>query len=128
VPRPDIRMSSAEVAAFLAAHSGCVLGYNDGGPAPAVLAGTYTVAGQALRVSAPAPGPAASVSDSAAALRRDPRVCLIVEQSPSYYEIGYVTLEGSAEHIREAADGLTFVLTPHRVTSASFAKLSKPAG
>jgi len=77
VPKRDIRMSDAEIAAFLGGHTGRVIGYNDGGPAPAVLPGTYTLADGALRVSVLRPGQAAT------ALRDDPRVYVIVEQSPS---------------------------------------------
>jgi hypothetical protein len=36
VPKRDIRMSDAEIAAFLGGHIGCAIAYNDGGPAPAV--------------------------------------------------------------------------------------------
>jgi nitroimidazol reductase NimA-like FMN-containing flavoprotein (pyridoxamine 5'-phosphate oxidase superfamily) len=122
VPKRDIRMSDAEIAAFLSRHTGCVFGYNDGGLAPAVLSGTYTLADGVLRVSAERPGTAAG------ALRADPRIYLIVEQSPSYYEIGYVGIEGSAERIQETAGRLAFDLTPRAVTSASFAKLAEPAG
>jgi nitroimidazol reductase NimA-like FMN-containing flavoprotein (pyridoxamine 5'-phosphate oxidase superfamily) len=122
VPKRDIRMSDAEIADFLSRHTGCVFGYNDGGPAPAALSGTYTLADGVLRVSAERPGTAAG------ALRADPRVYLIVEQSPSYYEIGYVGIEGSAERIQETDGHLMFNLTPRAVTSASFAKLAEPAG
>jgi nitroimidazol reductase NimA-like FMN-containing flavoprotein (pyridoxamine 5'-phosphate oxidase superfamily) len=115
-------MSEAEITAFLAGHSGCVVGYNDGGQAPAVLAGTYALAGGLLQVTVARPG------NAAVALRDDPRVCVIVEQSPSYYEIAYVGVEGSAERIRDAAGRLTFDLTPRAVTSASFAKLAEPSG
>ena len=122
MPKRDIRMSEAEIAAFLAGHTSCVIGYNDGGPAPAALPGTYTLTENMLLVSVPQPGRAA------AALRADPRVYLIVEQSPSYYEIGYVGIEGSAERIQDTAGRLTFDLTPRSVASASFAKLAEPAG
>jgi nitroimidazol reductase NimA-like FMN-containing flavoprotein (pyridoxamine 5'-phosphate oxidase superfamily) len=114
-------MNETEIAAFLAGHSGCVVGYNDGGPAPAVRPGTYTLAGGTLRVSVARPGQAA------AALRDDPRVCVIVEQSPSYYEIAYVAVEGSAGAVAETAGRLTFDLTPRAVTSSCFAKLAEPA-
>ena len=122
MPKRDIRMSDAEIAAFLGGHSGCVIGYNDGGPAPAVLPGTYILADGALRVSVLRPGQAA------AALRDDRRVYVIVEQSPSHYEIGYVGIAGGAERIRDMAGRLTFDLTPREVTSASFAKLLEPPG
>ena len=120
MPKRDIRMSEAEIAAFLRGHSGCVIGFNDGGPAPAARPGNYTVAGGVLVVSVPQSGHAA------AALRDDPRVCVIVEQSPSYYEIAYVAVEGRAERIRDQAGRLTFELTPREVASASFAKLAEP--
>ena len=122
MPRRDIRMSDAEVTAFLAGHTGCVVGYNDAGPAPAVLAGTYTLAGGLLQVTVPQAG------NATAALRDDPRVYVIVEQSPSYYEIAYVGIAGGAERIRDTAGRLTFDLTPRAVASASFAKLAEPAG
>lgn len=122
MPKRDIRMSDAEVTAFLGGHTHCVVGYNDGGPAPAVLPGTYSLAGGMLRVSVPGPGEAAD------ALRDDPRVYVIVEQSPSYYQIAYVGIAGGAERIRDTAGRLTFDLTPRAVTSASFAKLAEPAG
>jgi len=121
VPRRDIRMSGKEVTAFLAGHSCCVIGYNDGGPAPAVLTGSYEFAEGALRVSVPQP------TRAGAALRADPRVCVIVEQSPSYYQIAYVGLEGNAERISDTAGPLAFDLTPSTFTSASFAKLAEPA-
>lgn len=122
MPKRDIRMSDPEIAAFLNGHSGCVIGYNDGGPAPAVLPGTYALTDGMLRVSAGRPG------EAVAALRDDPRVYVIVEQSPSYYQIGYVGIAGSAERIQDAGGRLTFDLTPRRVTSASFAKLLEPPG
>jgi hypothetical protein len=122
VPKRDIRMSDAEVTAFLGVHSHCVIGHNDGGPAPAALAGTYSLADGLLRVSVPRPGQAA------AALRDDPRVYVIVEQSPSYYQIAYVGIAGDAERIRGTAGRLTFDLMPRAVTSASFAKLAEPGG
>jgi len=122
VPKRDIRMSGAEITAFLAGHAGCVIGYNGGGPAPAVLPGSYTLTEGMLRVSVLRPG------QTAAALRDDPRVYVIVEQSPSYYEIAYVGIEGNAERIRATAGRLTFDLTPRAVTSASFAKLAEPPG
>jgi len=128
VPKRDIRMSDAEIAAFLGRHSGCVFGYNDGGPAPAVRAGTYTLAGGVLRVTAVPAGTAETAGAAVRALRADPRVYLLVEQSPSYYEIGYVGVEGRAGPIGEAGGRLTFDLTPHRAAGASFAKLRDPGG
>ena len=122
MPKRDIRMSGEEVTAFLAGHSCCVIGYNAGGPAPAVLLGTYVFTEGTLRVSVPWPARAG------VALRADPRVCVIVEQSPSYYQIAYVGIEGSAERIRDTAGPLAFDLTPSAFTSASFAKLAEPAG
>jgi hypothetical protein len=114
-------MSDAEITAFLRAHTRCVVGYNDGGPAPAARTGGYTLAGNALQVCLPRPGRAG------AALRADPRVYVIVEQSPSYYEIAYVGIAGSAERIDAASGELTFDLVPRAVTSAAFAKLAEPA-
>lgn len=122
MPKRDIRMSDAEIAAFLGGHTGCVIGYNDGGPAPAVRPGTYTLTEGLLQVSVLRPG------DAAAALRDDPRVYVIVEQSPSYYQIGYIGIAGAAERIRDTAGRLTFDLTLREVTSASFAKLLEPPG
>jgi nitroimidazol reductase NimA-like FMN-containing flavoprotein (pyridoxamine 5'-phosphate oxidase superfamily) len=115
-------MSDAEIAAFLGEHASCVIGYNDGGPAPAVRPGTYTLTEGLLQVSVLRPG------EAAAALRDDPRVYVIVEQSPSYYQIGYIGIAGAAERIRDTAERLTFDLTPREVTSASFAKLLEPPG
>lgn len=120
MPKRDIRMSDAEIAAFLNGHAGCVIGYNDGGPAPAVRPGTYTLTEGLLQVSVLRPG------EAAAALRDDPRVYVIVEQSPSYYQIGYIGIAGAAERIQGTAGRLTFDLTPREVTSASFAKLLEP--
>jgi hypothetical protein len=122
VPKHDIQMNDSEIAAFLNGQSGCVIGYNDGGTAPAVLTGTYALADGVLRVSVGRPG------NAARALRDDPRVYVIVEQSPSYYEIAYVGIAGSAELIRDSGGQLTFDLTPGAVTSASFAKLLEPPG
>jgi len=45
VPKRDIRMSDAEIVAFLGGHAGCVIGYNDGRPVPAVR-GCRTSLGQ----------------------------------------------------------------------------------
>ena len=91
----------------------------DGSPAGWPM--TYSLTEGMLLVSVRGPGQAA------AALRDDPRVYVIVEQSPSYYEIAYVGIEGSAERIQDTAGRLTFDLTPRAVTSASFAKLAEPA-
>src|SRR3954463_11715184 len=126
MPKRDIRLSEAELQQFLAAHDECVIGFQDGSSAPNVGLGGYgyggarQVATVAFDLLAGPNGPARSMADC---LSAKPRVCVVVEQSPSYYEIAYVAVRGAVEQLAVHSDTVSFELEVHDVTTASFAKL-----
>jgi hypothetical protein len=110
-------MDPDEVHAFLASHHSCLVGYDDGRPAPAVAIGSYTFEGEQLHLRI------AARRDVAGHLAEEPRVCVIVEQSPTYYVIAHVVARGVASHVRLTPEGTTFDLPLTDLTTASFAKL-----
>src|SRR3954453_15580937 len=110
-PKLDIRLSEPELQEFLATHDECVIGFNDGSPAPGVVLGSYAYAADRLRVTvafdlpAGPNGPARSMADW---LSAEPRVCVVVEQSPSYYEIAYVAVRAAVEQLAVDPETVSF--------------------
>lgn len=116
----DVTMSEAEVIAFLTSGRDCVLAARTavGDLVPAL--GFAELRGQMLQVSV-------SGHDAAGrALLEDGRVCCIVEESPSYYEIVSVAVRGTATNVRVDGTGMSFDLPVDDVVSTNFAKLPRP--
>jgi nitroimidazol reductase NimA-like FMN-containing flavoprotein (pyridoxamine 5'-phosphate oxidase superfamily) len=129
MPKRDIRMTPAEVTEFLSQHAECVIAFNDGRRAPCIALAQYRLRGDRMAISVPRSAPVRSGSGVAAmlaALGAEPRVCVLVEQSPTYYEIAYVAIRGPAEAVHDADGELVFELPVGHVSSASFAKLLAP--
>ena len=129
MPKRDIRMTQAEVTEFLSRHAECVIAFNDGRRAPSIALAQYCLRGDRMAIGVPRSAPVRSGSGVAAmlaALGAEPRVCVLVEQSPTYYEIAYVAIRGPAEAVHDADGELVFELPVGHVSSASFAKLLAP--
>jgi nitroimidazol reductase NimA-like FMN-containing flavoprotein (pyridoxamine 5'-phosphate oxidase superfamily) len=129
MPKRDIRMTPAEVTEFLSQHAECVIAFNDGRRAPGIALAQYRLRGDRMAISVPRSAPVRSgsgVTAMLAALGAEPRVCVLVEQSPTYYEIAYVAIRGPAEAVHDADGELAFELPVGHVSSASFAKLLAP--
>lgn len=98
MPRRDISMSFAEIEAFLVANREAVVAANhpDGGTLATVAAYESREGAIVLRLAA----------DDAvvSALRADDRVCVTVEQFPSYAEIRAVVAHGRASVGATATD------------------------
>src|SRR5581483_9468131 len=95
--RERIDMTAEEIDAFLRAKDRLFLGLLTAGGAPTGATAGYAYADGALYFA---------IGDTApelALLRADNRVCAIVEQVPSYFEIKAVTLHGRAEEVTEPA-------------------------
>lgn len=114
--RPDISMSSDEIRAFLATQDHGVVVALDAGAPVGTVAPIRLVDGM-LRVTVDPGDPVAAL------LAGDPRVCVIAEQFPHYYEIKGVAAHGIARP--SAAAGATFTLSLDDVTSFDFAKLPR---
>ena len=130
MPKRDIRMTRAEVTEFLSRHTECVVAFNEGRRAPGIVLAQCRLRGDRLAISVPrsaAVRPGSGVAAMLAALGAEPRVCVLVEQSPSYYEIAYVAIRGPVESVLDADGELVFELPVRDVASASFAKLLPPA-
>ncbi len=121
MPRRDISMSPDEIDAFLAANREAVVAatHVDGGTL-ATVAG-YELRDGAIAARLPAGDP---VLD---ALRADDRVCVTIEQFPSYAEIRAVMVHGRATIGSDAP--LVEVVVPlgPDVVSFDFAKQALPA-
>jgi nitroimidazol reductase NimA-like FMN-containing flavoprotein (pyridoxamine 5'-phosphate oxidase superfamily) len=134
--REQISMSPPEVDAFLRAKDRLFLGLLDGEGAPTATTSRYVYEDGYLYFTLPSAAP------ELARLRRDARVCAIVEQVPSYYEIKAVTLHGRAEEVSDDAtrarlrrslgeqspigDGQTLLRIPLMgVVSFDFAKIQR---
>lgn len=129
MPKRDIRMTPAEVTEFLSQHAECAIAFNDGRRAPGIALAQYRLRGDRIAISVPRSAPVrpgSSVAATLAALGAEPRVCVLVEQSPTYYEIAYVAIRGQAEAVHDADGELVFELPVRDVSSASFAKLLAP--
>jgi nitroimidazol reductase NimA-like FMN-containing flavoprotein (pyridoxamine 5'-phosphate oxidase superfamily) len=129
MPKRDIRMTRPEVMEFLSRQTDCVVGFNSGRPAPGVVLARYHLRGDRLEIGVPQAAAGLLGSGTRAmlaALIAEPRVCVLVEQSPSYYEIAYVSIRGPVDSLREADGMLVFDLAVGDVASASFAKLLGP--
>lgn len=113
--RPDIRMSPEEIRDFLAAQPRVVVAAVDG-EAPVAAMGSLRLDGDLLHVAVRADDPVAGL------LANDDRVCVLVDQFPTYYEIKGVSVHGRAS--QQAIDGawLTFTLPLDDVVSFDFSK------
>jgi hypothetical protein len=117
--RPDISMSRAEIAAFVAtqAHA-IVVAVDDGAPVGTVA--DLEFANDELVVTLR--------NDDAIAelLVVDDRVCVIAEQFPDYYEIKGVAAHGRATVVDATAGGRTrFTLGLDDTTSFDFGKIPR---
>ena len=68
MPKRDIRMTPGEVTEFLSQHAECVIAFNDGRPAPAVVLAQYCLRGDRMAISVPRSAPVRSGSGVAAML------------------------------------------------------------
>jgi hypothetical protein len=122
-PRPDISMTEAEIDAFLRAHSQAIVVALDPPGAPTGTLG-------ALRYDDGNVAVALDASDGVCALlERDNRVCCVVEQYPTYYEIGSVMLHGIATRRRDDVQGVVvYDVDVVKTVSFDFAKLPRVTG
>jgi hypothetical protein len=111
-------MSTGEIDEFLTGRSEAVVVALDAGSPPTGAVGRFHYQAGLASFSLSAADPAVDL------VGRDPRVCCVVEQFPSYYEIVGVMLHGTA-HRREGdeAGAATFDLEVSSVVSFDFAKL-----
>lgn len=114
--RPDIRMDPGEITAFLATQPRVVVAALDGTAPVGTVAAARFVDG-AVEVTLRDDDPVRALLDA------DPRVCVIAEQFPTYYEIRGVVLHGTARFA--TADDRVFRIVPDDVTSFDFGKLPR---
>ena len=122
MPRPDIRMTPAEVTAFLLGKRRAVVGTLDaeGGPdgEPAEFAFVDGVAVFVVRHG----------GSTHRNLARDARVVCSLEEFPSYRAIRGVTLHGHAIATGEEGERATFRIEATRVESFDFRKMPTESG
>jgi hypothetical protein len=114
--RPDIRMTGAEVAEFLSTQARVVVVAVAQGQ-PIATVGSAKLIGEAWWVTLDAKDPVAQT------LAVDDRVCVLVDQFPTYYEIKGVAAHGRARKQTDARGGFTFTLPLDDVTSFDFGKI-----
>jgi hypothetical protein len=117
MPKADVSMSEAEVLAFLAAPRQCVVACRTLSGGLVTALGDAVLQGEVLRVRIPSDDPAGD------ALREDGRVCCMVEESPSYYEVVSVGVRGYVQDLSVGGDRLGFDLPVSDLVGSSFAKL-----
>jgi hypothetical protein len=115
--RPDIRMSPEEIRAFLATQPRTVVVGVDG-KSPVATMGSLKLDGDSLRVAVPEEDPVAGL------LAKDDRVCVVVDQFPTYYEIKGVSAHGRAAQQAVDTGWFTFTLALDDVVSFDFSKIS----
>jgi hypothetical protein len=122
MPRPDIAMSAAEVATFLAGKRVAVVGTRapDGGPDADAVALAYADGVATVAVARGGP--------THRNLLADPRAVCATEEFPSYNEIRGVTVHGRAVLVAEEGERVVFRLAEPRVESFDFRKLHRPQG
>ena len=120
MPREQISMTLAEVAAFLAGKRRAVVGMRavDGGPDAEPVAFTYADGVATFEV--PRGGPAHR------ALLADGRVVCSVEEFPSYAQIKGAAVHGRAVVVGGESDAtVTFRVDAARIESFDFAKMRR---
>ena len=126
MPRPDIRMTAAEIADFLDRTPAVVVAaVRRGGAEPVATVATARYADGHLHVDLAPDDPVAQ------AIVDGSPVCAIVERAPAYYEIKAVVVRGSAAPTGTAAvepGRSTFRIDAAVVTSFDFGKIPRPAG
>src|SRR5437868_4880049 len=119
MPREQISMTPAEVAAFLAGKRRAVVGMRglDGGPDAEPVAFAYADGVATFEVSHDGPAHRSLVADG--------RVVCSVEEFPSYAQIKGVALHGRAVVVAESDAVVTFRLDVARVESFDFGKITR---
>lgn len=120
-PRERISMTEEEVRGFLATRRLLVLGTLDEDGAPFADVVPYAHDGGSLALAL-APG-----SRSLANIRRDGRVCCIVERFSSYYEIKGVVVRGRAREAGGDGEAVAVRVPLEDVVSFDFAKIRRRA-
>ncbi|MGD9987579.1 hypothetical protein [Pseudonocardia sp.] len=108
MPRPDVRMTPAEIEEFLSGEEGGVLAHLDENGDPTAVLVTSSVHGTALALATT--GPAPLPPDGT-------RVCVAYEREPSYAGIRAALVLGQLHGGR---------LEPDRTISFDFAKIPVP--
>jgi nitroimidazol reductase NimA-like FMN-containing flavoprotein (pyridoxamine 5'-phosphate oxidase superfamily) len=120
MPRQDVRMTPAEIAAFLAGKRRALIGTLDATGAPDGEPAAFAHADGTSTFTVARGGP----TDTN--LRADPRVVCSVEEFPSYAGIRGVAVHGGAVVVAEAAGAVTFRIDRPRLESFDFAKMRRP--
>lgn len=115
--RPDITMTADEIVAFLQTQSRGVVAALDG-TTPVGTVADVRLVGRDLEVTLARDDPVRS------ALAVDDRVCVIVEQFPTYHEIRCVSAHGRAVPV-DGPGGRAFRVDLDDVTSFDFGKLPR---
>jgi hypothetical protein len=117
-PRADIRMTAEEIAAFVARQKRAVVVALEHGAPVGTVASAELVEGH-WRITLRADDEVARL------LGADDRVCVLVDEYPTYHEIKGVAAHGRAAD-RSVTDGrLTFTLPLDDVTSFDFGKIPR---
>jgi hypothetical protein len=119
MPRPDVRMTPAELKAFLAAKQRAVVGTLDAAGAPDGEPAGFTWADGVALLVVQRGGP------THRNLTRDARLVCSLEEFPSYQAIRGVTLHGRAIAVGEEGERTTFRLEPSRIESFDFRKIPR---
>jgi hypothetical protein len=119
MPRPDISMTPAEVAAFLAAKRTAVVATLGPDGAPDGEPVRFQPADGGVRFDVAANGP------THRNLARDPRAVVALEEFPSYAAIRGVTLHGRVTLAPERDGRVPVRLDPARVESFDFRKMKR---
>lgn len=114
--RPDIRMSDAEVAAFLGGKSRAAVGTLDPAGAPDGEPAEFACADGAITFTVPTGG---SLHGH---LRRAGRAVCSLEEFPSYAEIRGVTIHGRVTLVADDGSRATFRFDRPRIESFDFRK------
>ncbi len=117
--RPDIRMTPEEIAAFVGRQTRSVVVALDGDAPVGTIADVDVEVGGRWRATLAPDDPVADL------IERDDRVCVLVDDFPSYYEIKGVAAHGRATDRRRENGHLVFSVALDDVTSFDFAKLPR---
>jgi nitroimidazol reductase NimA-like FMN-containing flavoprotein (pyridoxamine 5'-phosphate oxidase superfamily) len=117
-PRADVSMSAEEIDAFLRSQQRAVVVANRADGAPGAAVGTFR--GPEMEFGLATGDPVIAL------LADDERVCCVVDQFPSYYEIKGVMLHGRARVVGNDASITSYKLAVEQVVSFDFAKLRGP--
>ena len=119
MPRQDVRMTPAEVDAFLARKRRAVVGTLDAAGAPDGEPAAFAHADGVFTVT---------VARDGAAHRNllgDPRIVCSIEEFPSYDGIKGVAIHGRGLPVAESAAEVTFRIAAPRVESFDFGKMRR---